>query len=209
MYGADLSASSQAVNTKQAFNEMPAEVLNKRSTEISNIVRTPEEKSALRQECASLKKPETVNQTAGNKREFEPVQAKKAKVAPPKVSPHYRIMLKVDGSFRRGDVTHMQAYIELGAIMRDYWGGYGASKSTEIKICRAIMHYLPANYHSYVPVEAEATQLDYIGDWPGTVERQIEKSLVRAAQDEGPPDWVAGPEGNIVAVDDKVAIKIK
>ena len=43
MYGADLSASSQAVNAKQAFNEMPAEVLNKLSTEISNIVGTPEE----------------------------------------------------------------------------------------------------------------------------------------------------------------------
>ena len=49
-YGADLSASSQAVNAKQAFNEVPAEVLNKLSTEISNIVRTPEEISALRQE---------------------------------------------------------------------------------------------------------------------------------------------------------------
>ena len=40
------------------------------------------------------------------------------------------------------------------------------------------------------------------------MERQIEKSLVRAAQDEGPPDWVAGPEGNIATVDDVVTIKI-
>ena len=79
----------------------------------------------------------------------------------------------------------------------------------QIKIRHTIMQNPPANYHSYVPVEAEATPLDYVGDWPGTMERQIEKSLVRAAQDEGPPDWVAGPEGNIVTVDDEVAIKIK
>ena len=98
------------------------------------------------------------------------------------INRRYRIMLKADGSFRRGDVTHMQAYIELGAIMRDYWGGYGAFKRVEIsdeqiKIRHAIMHNPPANYHSYVPVEAEATPLDYVGDWPGTMERQIEKSL--------------------------------
>ena len=130
------------------------------------------------------------------------------------INRRHRIMLKVDGSFRRGDVTHMQAYIELGAIMRDYWGGYCAFKRVEIsdeqiKIRHAIMHNPPANYHSYVPVAAEATSLDYYGDWPGQMERQIEESLVRAAQDEGPPDWVAGPEGNIVTVDDEVAIKIK
>ena len=76
-------------------------------------------------------------------------------------------MLKVDGSFRRGDVTHMQAYIELGAIMSDYWGGYGAFKRAElsdeqIKIRHTIMHNLPANYRSYVPVEAKATPLDYV-----------------------------------------------
>ena len=53
----------------------------------------------------------------------------------------------------------------------------------------AIMHNLPENYHSYVPVEAEATSLDYYGDWPGQMGRQIEESLVRAAQDGGPPDW--------------------
>ena len=40
------------------------------------------------------------------------------------------------------------------------------------------------------------------------MERQIEESLVRAAQDEGPPDWVAGQEGNIATVDDEVTIKI-
>ena len=165
MYGADLSASSQAVNAKQAFNEMPAEVLNKLSMEISNIVgtpeeisalqqecaslkkqvrsegqarpeadgggqswrqrwttkqKTPEEESALRQECASLKnqlnqakaqiktlkasatessdkKPETVNQTAGDKRKFETVQAKKAKKAPPKVSPQPQATAKANG----------------------------------------------------------------------------------------------------------------
>ena len=71
------------------------------------------------------------------------------------------------------------------------------------------MHNLPENYHSYVPVEAEATPLDYVGDWPGTMERQLEKSLVHAAQDEVRQDWVAGPEGNIATVDDEVTIKIK
>ena len=129
------------------------------------------------------------------------------------INRRHRIMLKVDGSFRRGDVTHMQAYIELGAIMRDYWGGYCAFKCVEIsdeqiKLRHAIMHNLPEDYHSYVLVGAEATQLDYVGDWPGSMERQIEKSRVRAAQDEGPPDWVAGPEGNIATVDDVVTIKI-
>ena len=71
------------------------------------------------------------------------------------------------------------------------------------------MHNLPEYYHSYVPAAAEATSLDYYGNWSGQMERQIEKSLVRAAQDKGPPDWVAGPEGNIVTVDDEMAIKIK
>ena len=70
---------------------------------------TPEEASALRQECASLKnqltqakaqietlkalaagsgdkKHETVNPTAGDKRKFDTVQAKKATVTKPKVS---------------------------------------------------------------------------------------------------------------------------
>ena len=108
----------------------------------------------------------------------------------------------------------MQAYIELGVIMRDFWPEKGAFRRAElsiaqIQLCHTIMHNLPENYHSYVPVAAEATSLDYYGDWPGQMERQIEKSLVRAAQDEGPPDWVAGPEGNIVTVDDEVAIKIK
>ena len=74
-----------------------------------------------------------------------------------------------------------------------------------IKIDEVIV---PENYHSHVPVAAEATSLDYYGDWPGQMERQIEESLVRAAQDEGPPDWVAGPEGNIATVDDVVTIKI-
>ena len=41
-------------------------------------------------------------------------------------------MLKVDGNFRRGDVTHMQAYIELGNIMSDYWGQTGAFKRAEL-----------------------------------------------------------------------------
>jgi hypothetical protein len=108
----------------------------------------------------------------------------------------------------------MQAYIELGVIMRDVWGRRCAFRRAELSIAQiqlrhTIMHNLPENYHSYVPVEAEATSLDYYGDWPGQMERQIEESLVRAAQDEGPPDWVAGPEGNIVTVDDEVAIKIK
>ena len=42
------------------------------------------------------------------------------------INRRYRIMLKVDASFQRGDVTHMQAYIELGVIIRDFWGGYSA-----------------------------------------------------------------------------------
>ena len=126
----------------------------------------------------------------------------------------YRSMLKVDGSFRRGDVTHMQAYIELGAITRDFWEGRSEFRRAEvsdqqINLRHAITHNLPENYHSYVPVEAEATSLDYVGDWPGQMERQIEESLVRSAQDEGPPDWVAGPEGNIATIDDEVTIKIK
>ena len=56
-------------------------------------------------------------------------------------------------------------------------------------------------------VEAGATQLDYYGVWPGSMERQIEESIVRAAQDEGPPDWVAGQEENIVAYDDEATIR--
>ena len=130
------------------------------------------------------------------------------------INRRYRLMLQVDASFRRGDVTHMQAYIELGVIMRDFWTKKGAFRRADLGIAQIqlrhpIMHNLPENYHSYVPVVAEATSLDYYGDWPGQMERQIEESLVRAAQDEGPPDWVAGPEGNIVTVDDEVAIKIK
>ena len=108
------------MNAKQAFNEMPAEVLNKLSTEISNIVGTPEEISALQQECASLKnqlnqakaqietlkalatgssdkKPDMVNPTAGDKRKFDVVQAKKAKAAPPKVSPQPQATAKANG----------------------------------------------------------------------------------------------------------------
>ena len=105
----------------------------------------------------------------------------------------------------------MQAYIELGVIMRDYWGERGAFKRAElpdeqIKLHHTIIHNVPENYHSYVPVEAEATPLDLVGDWPGSMERQIEESLVRAAQDKGPPDWVAGPEGNIGKYDDEVTI---
>ncbi len=124
----------------------------------------------------------------------------------------YRLMLRVDASFRRGDVTHMQAYIELGVIMREVWGRKGAFRRAELGIAQiqlrhTIMHNLSENYHSYVPVEA--TSLDYYGDWPGQMERQIEESLVRAAQDEGPPDWVAGPGGNFATVDDEVTIKIK
>jgi hypothetical protein len=80
---------------------------------------TPEEALALRQECVSLKnqlsqakaqietlkalaagssdkKPETVNPTAGDKRKFETVQAKKAKVAPPKVSPQPQATAKAN-----------------------------------------------------------------------------------------------------------------
>ena len=130
------------------------------------------------------------------------------------INRRYRLMLRVDASFRRGDVTHMQAYIELGVIMRDFWTKKGAFRRADLSIAQiqlrhTIMHNLPENYHSHVPVAAEATSLDYYGDWPGQMERQIEESLVRAAQDEGPPDWVAGPEGNIVTVDDEVAIKIK
>ena len=123
-------------------------------------------------------------------------------------------MLKVDGSFRRGDVTHMQAYIELGLIMRDFWCRTGAFRRADLCIAQiqlrhTIMHNLPENYHRHVPVAAEATSLDYYGDWPGQMERQIEESLVRAAQDEGPPDWVARREGNIATIDDEVTIKIK
>ena len=126
----------------------------------------------------------------------------------------YRLMLRVDASFLQGDVTHMQAYIELGVIMQDFWCRTGAFRRADLSIAQiqlrhTIMYNLPENYHSYVPVEAEATSLDYYGDWPGQMERQIEKSLVRAAQDEGPPDWVAGPEGNIATVDGEVTIKIK
>lgn len=65
----------------------------------------------------------------------------------------YLIMLRVDASFRRGDVTHMQAYIELGAIMRDFWKGQGAFRRMElsdqqIKLSHAIMHNLPENFHN-------------------------------------------------------------
>ena len=130
------------------------------------------------------------------------------------INRRYRLMLRVDASFRRGDVTHMQAYIELGVIMRDFWSKKGAFRRTDLCIAQiqlrhTIMHNLPENYHSYVPEAAEATSLDYVGDWPRQMERQIEKSLVRAAQDEGPPDWVAGPEGNIAIYDYEVTIKIK
>ena len=112
---------------------------------------------------------------------------------------------------RRYDRMRM---IELGVIMRDFWSKKGAFRRADlcivqIQLRHTIMHNLPENYHNHVPVAAEATSLDYYGDWPGQMERQIEESLVRAAQDEGPPDWVAGPEGNIVTVDDEVAIKIK
>ena len=48
------------------------------------------------------------------------------------INRRYRIMLKVDGSFRRGDVTHMLAYIELGAITRDFWKGRGAFRRMEL-----------------------------------------------------------------------------
>ncbi len=46
-------------------------------------------------------------------------------------------------------------------------------------------------------------------DWQGSMERQIKDSIMRAAEAEGSPDWVAGLEGNIVTNDDEVTIKIK
>ena len=46
---------------------------------------------------SSDKKPETVNPTAGDKRKFETVQAKKAIVAQPKVSPQPQATAKANG----------------------------------------------------------------------------------------------------------------
>ena len=113
------------------------------------------------------------------------------------INRRYRLMLRVDASFRRGDLTHMQAYIELGVIMPDFWCRKGAFRRADLSIAQiqlrhTIMHNLPENYHSYVPVEAEATSLDYYGDWPGQMERQIETSLVRAAQTSRLGRWAGG-----------------
>ncbi len=56
--------------------------------------------------------------------------------------------------------------------MRDIWSHHGVFQRTEISdkqilLRHAIIHNLPPNYHSYVPVALEATPLELIlvGDW--------------------------------------------
>ncbi len=58
------------------------------------------------------------------------------------------IMLKGGGSFLLGDVTHMQAYIELGDIMRDFWGQHGvfaraALSDEQVKLRHTMIIMIP------------------------------------------------------------------
>ena len=97
------------------------------------------------------------------------------------INRRYRIMLKVDASFWRGDVTHMQAYIELGVIMRDLWDGKGAFLRAELSIAQiqlrhTIMHNLPENYHSYVPVACVARLLRRLAWANGAPDRGIARA---------------------------------
>ena len=70
------------------------------------------------------------------------------------------------------------------------------------------MFELPPGYYKdpkYHPIESNGETYDE--DWPSGMEEQTRRSAIMQARLQGPPDWIAGPEGDTITCEE-VTVRI-
>ena len=116
----------------------------------------------------------------------------------------HRMYLKQARLVERGDVTLITTFIELGDLMSYYYRRAGNFRRKELSEKAIInmheaMFDLPEGYYKepkHHPLESSGVYNDEA--WPSGKEEPIRRSAIMQARAQGPPDWVAGQEGDTI-----------